>query len=321
VLKHGGMEKIGASGQSNPTRILVLADGRHIGCAEYGDPDGLPVLALHGTPGSRLMFALTDSAARDKGVRLIAPERPGYGLSDVKQAASLAQAATDVAEVADAYGFDRFALIGVSGGGPYAIAAAAANLDRVVLLALAGPVGPVADLGRQLRLSRWHRLVFNRLARSRFGAAGFFRGLRYLVFERPELAYRLLLRRVRLSDREILVRPEVRASLRAAMREGLRRGVEGAVQDLRLYCAPWQLQLAEIDVPAIVWQGSDDAVVPPAAAYALARKLPNCRLDVIPAGHYWVFDQFDMILDAVAAALRADAEPETASPTPAEPAT
>src|SRR5688572_8641475 len=168
VLKHGGMEKIGASGQSNPTRILVLADGRHIGCAEYGDPDGLPVLALHGTPGSRLMFALTDAAARDKGVRLIAPERPGYGLSHVKQAASLAQAATDVAEVADAYGFDRFALIGVSGGGPYAIAAAAANLDRVVLLALAGPVGPVADLGRQLRLSRWHRLVFNRLARSRF---------------------------------------------------------------------------------------------------------------------------------------------------------
>jgi pimeloyl-ACP methyl ester carboxylesterase len=104
------------------------------------------------------------------------------------------------------------------------------------------------------------------------------------------------------------------------MREGLRRGVEGAVQDLRLYCAPWHLQLGEIDVPAIVWQGSDDAVVPPAAAYALARKLPNCRLDVIPAGHYWVFDQFGMILDAVAAALRADAEAET-SPSPAEPST
>jgi pimeloyl-ACP methyl ester carboxylesterase len=265
------------------------------------------------------MFALTDAAARARGVRLIAPERPGYGLSDPRQVASLAQTADDIAAVADAYGLDRFALIGVSGGGPFAVSAAAANLDRVVLLALAGPVGPVADLGRQLRLSRWHRAIFNLVAPSRLGATGFFRALRYMVFERPDVAYRLLLRRVRLSDREILVRPEVRANMRAAMREGLRRGVEGAVQDLRLYCAPWHLQLSEIDVPAIVWQGSDDAVVPPAAAYALAQKLPNCRLDVIPAGHYWVFDQFEMILDAVAAALRADTEAEAVSPSPAEP--
>ena len=93
------------------------------------------------------------------------------------------------------------------------------------------------------------------------------------------------------------------------MSEGLRPGIEGAVQDLRLYCAPWGLPLAEIDVPAIVWQGSDDTIVPPAAAYALARTLPNCRLDVIPAaGHYWVFGQFGLVLDAVAAALRAEAE-------------
>lgn len=292
----------------NPTRIIVLADGRRIGCAEYGDPEGLPVIALHGTPGSRLMFALTHEAAREKGVRLIAPERQGYGLSDVHPAPSLTEAAKDVSAVADAYGLGRFALIGVSGGGPFAVAAASANPDRVVLLALAGPVGPVGDLRGQIKFSRWHRLVFERLAHSRVSSRAFFRAVRYMIFERPETAYRLLLRRVRASDRDILARPEVRANMRAAMREGLRRGVEGAVGDVTLYCAPWHLQLAEIDVPAIVWQGSDDAVVPPSAAFALARQLPNCRLDVIPAGHYWVFDQFGMILDAVAAALRADAE-------------
>jgi pimeloyl-ACP methyl ester carboxylesterase len=130
-----------------------------------------------------------------------------------------------------------------------------------------------------------------------------------LVFKAPDAAYRGLMRRVRLSDRQILARAEVRASLQAAISEGLRPGVEGAVQDLRLYCAPWRLPLAEIDVPTVVWQGSDDTIVPPAAAYALARTLPNCRLDVIPAaGHYWVFGQFGMILDAVAAALRAEAK-------------
>lgn len=302
------MEKIGAIDRPNPTRILVLAGGRRIGCAEYGDPAGLPALALHGTPGSRLMFALTDASARERGVRLIAPDRRGYGLSDVAPTASLAEAAEDISAVADAYGLERFALIGVSGGGPYAVAAAAANPDRVVLLGLAGPVGPVADLRQHLRLSRGYRLIFDLLARSRRGSRFFFRALRYMVFERPDTAYGWLQRRVRPSDRGILARPEVKASLQAAMREGLRRSVEGAVQDLQLYCGPWRLQFSAIDVPAIVWQGSDDAVVPPAAAYALARTLPNCRLDIIPAGHYWVFDQFDMILDAVAAALRADAE-------------
>jgi pimeloyl-ACP methyl ester carboxylesterase len=128
-----------------------------------------------------------------------------------------------------------------------------------------------------------------------------------MVLNSPDRAYRWLLRRVRSPDRDILARAEVRASLQAAMREGLRPGIEGAVQDLRLYCGPWGLPLAEIDVPTILWQGSEDTIVPPAAAFALAQTLPNCRLDVIPAGHYWVFGQFGLILDAVAAALRADA--------------
>jgi len=102
------------------------------------------------------------------------------------------------------------------------------------------------------------------------------------------------------------------------MGEGLRPGVEGVAQDLRLYCSPWLLRFADIDVPTILWQGSDDPVVPPEAAYALARALPNCRLDVIPgAGHYWVFSQFGLILDAVAAVLRADAAER--GETPAEP--
>lgn len=300
------MEAIDTTGSAPLLRLLTLPDGRRLACAEYGDPNGLPVLALHGTPGSRLMFALADEAARDRSIRLIAPERPGYGLSDYRATESLAHIAEDLSAVADAYGLDRFAIIGVSGGAPYAVAAAAALPDRISLLALVCPVGEMAD--GQLRLSRFQRFLFRRLARRPWATRLFFCRLRTMVFRSPDSAYRWLMARVRAPDRELLVRPEVRVNLEAAMGEGLRPGVDGAAQDLRLYCAPWGLRLAEIDVPAIVWQGSDDPVVPPAAAYALARALPNCRLDIIPgAGHYWVLAQFGLILDAVAAVLRADA--------------
>ena len=281
------------------SRVHVRSCGRRV---EYGDLKGLPVFALHGTPGSRLMFALSDHAARDRGLRLIAPERPGYGLSDYRHSATLFDHARDIATLAEALGFERFAIIGVSGGGPYAVAVAAALPRRVTLLAL---VGPIADHGRQIRMSRGRRLLFGNLVRLPVALRAIFFGLRNLLHLAPELAYRGLMARVSQSDRAILARDDVKASLRAAVFEGLRPGIEDAVQDVTLFCAPWGLPLARVYASAVLWQGSDDSIVPPEAAYWLGRTLPNCRLDVIHgAGHYWVFGQFGLVLDAVAAAMR-----------------
>ena len=119
----------------------------------------------------------------------------------------------------------------------------------------------------------------------------------------PGVAYHLLMQRVTSADRELLHRPEVRDNLEETIREALRSGVEGPLQDLRLYCGRWDLPLGEINVPAIMWQGREDTIVPPDAAYRLAGELQNCRLEVIEgAGHYWVFGGFDRVLDAVRAA-------------------
>jgi pimeloyl-ACP methyl ester carboxylesterase len=288
------------------SRVERLADGRSIGYGEFGDPRGATVLAIHGTPGSRFMFALTDHAARVRKLRIIAPERPGYGLSDFRRRHSLSQAAEDIKAFADAQALDRFAIIGVSGGGPYAVATAAAMPDRAVLLALINPVGPIAEQHRRIRMSGMHRLIFTRIGRSPPAIAGFFWSLRNVMRFTPGVAYRLLMQRVPRSDRAVLVRPEVRANLRTALREGLRPGIDGARQDLRLLCAPWGLPLEDIDVPTVVWQGSDDAIVPPGGAYHLAETLPNCRLDVIQGGgHYWMFGQFEHVLDVIQAAFRA----------------
>jgi pimeloyl-ACP methyl ester carboxylesterase len=155
-------------------------------------------------------------------------------------------------------------------------------------------------------MSKLHRLIFTKLARSPVPCATFFWALRQLVRHAPNLAYRGLMQRVAPADRSVLLRGEVKANLQAALREGLRPGIAGARQDLRLFCARWGLRLEDIDVPTIIWQGSDDSIVPPAAAYHLAEALPNCRLDVVQGGgHYWVFGEFHRVLDAAEAALRA----------------
>lgn len=291
--------------EDRPSLTLRLPDGRRLSYAEFGDPHGLPVLAIHGTPGSRFMFGLTDGAARERGLRVIAPDRPGYGHSDYRRNPSLMRSAEDFISLADALGLEQIAVIGVSGGGPHAIATASAIPDRVALLALISPVGPVAECRRQVRMSRMHRLIFTRMGRSPQACATFFWSLRGMVRWAPGVAYRALQQRVTRSDQGVLGRPEVKANLQAAIREGLRPGIKGALQDLRLFCSPWGLSLAEIDVPAVVWQGSDDTIVPPSVAYHLASQLPNCRLDVIQeAGHYWGFGNFARVLDTVRAALR-----------------
>jgi pimeloyl-ACP methyl ester carboxylesterase len=283
------------------SRVHRLPDGRGIGYAEYGSVDGLPVIALHGTPGSRFMFALTDEGARARGLRIIAPERPGYGLSDAHHFDTLDDTARDVEAIADALGIGRFALIGVSGGGPHAVAAAARLKDRVLRLALVSPVGPIAG-SEHIRMSHLHRFIFARMAPSHHAAGAFFLGLRAMIDWTPGAAYHLLMQRVTETDHAILLRPEVRANLQTTLREGLRSSVEGPLQDLRLYCGPWNLPLDEIDVPTIMWQGSEDTIVPPDAAYHLAGLLPQCRLEVIEgAGHYWIFGALDQVLDVVRA--------------------
>jgi pimeloyl-ACP methyl ester carboxylesterase len=293
------------AGSDRASQTLRLSDGRRIGFAEYGDPEGESVLAMHGTPGSRFMFALTDKAARERGLRIVAPERPGYGLSDFRRKDGLVRAADDMIAFAYALGLRRFAVIGVSGGGPYAVATAAAMADQVALLALVSPVGPIAECQSKIRMSKLHRLIFTKIGRSAPSGATFFWSLRQIVRRAPDLAYRGLMQRVAPSDRAVLLRGEVKANLQTALREGLRPGIGGARQDLRLFCAPWGLRLEELDVPAVIWQGSDDTIVPPAAAYHLAETLPNCRLDVIQGGgHYWVFGEFHRVLDAAQAALR-----------------
>src|SRR5215470_14204923 len=124
-------------------RSIILPDGRKLSYTEFGTPHGIPVFGFHGTPGSRFMFRLVHEPARRLGVRIIAPERPGFGLSTYQHQRTLADWAGDVAILASHLGLKNFGVAGISGGGPYAAACAALLSARVTAAALISPMGPL----------------------------------------------------------------------------------------------------------------------------------------------------------------------------------
>jgi pimeloyl-ACP methyl ester carboxylesterase len=280
-------------------RVLQMEDGRRIGYAEYGAPDGHPVIVLHGTPGSRTLFASMADVARKMGFRIIAPDRAGYGLSDPYHHETLSDTAHDIQALANGLGINRFYLVGFSGGGPHALAAALLMKDRVQQVALISPVGLVSDT-EYVSMTSLQHFIFSYLGHSPVAARTYFHSVRSMITWLPHSSDMLVTQYATDTDRAILNQCGLRRSLGTSMREGLNRSVEGAVQDLRLYCGPWDLALHQLQTPVSIWQGSDDTIVPPDAAYRLADVLPNCRLEVIDdMGHYWLFGSFERILDAI----------------------
>lgn len=125
-----------ASGQQH-----ILPDGRRLGHALYGDSAGPPVIYMHGFPASRLEAKLLEEAACEIGVSLITPDRPGLGLSDFQPGRAITDWPGDVAHLADALDLDRFSVVGVSGGCPYALACAHQLGDRVIRTAIIAGMG------------------------------------------------------------------------------------------------------------------------------------------------------------------------------------
>ena len=105
------MEQEKISRGSESTRRIVLKDGRSLAYAEYGDPNGRPAFYFHGWPSSRIEAALGDRLGRERGVRLISPDRPGLGLSDFQIGRKLEDWPKDVCELADSLGLDRKSVV------------------------------------------------------------------------------------------------------------------------------------------------------------------------------------------------------------------
>jgi len=282
---------------------IRLAGGRRLGYAEYGDPGGKPVFYCHGFPASRLEAALLDAAARRTGVRVIAADRPGYGLSDFQPKRRIGDWPGDVVELADALGIDRFSIVGVSGGGPYALACARKIPQRLVAAGVVCGLGPVTEPWAT-RDMQWNRRLILRVAR---GAPWMLSPLYRVVLgpvlhRRPATLLSVLSHTPVLQDRMVLERPDVRRTLLASILESVREGPGGILHELSLYTHDWDFRPEEIAMTVDLWHGDADPVVPAVHTRVLVERLPQPRPAILPdEGHFSLpINHMQQILSALA---------------------
>jgi len=268
-------------------REITLHDGRRLGFAEYGHPQGRPLFYFHGFPASRLEAALTDVAAERLGIRIIAPDRPGIGLSDFQPGRTLGDWPADVAELAESLGLERFAVLGVSGGGPYALACAAEIPARLTAVGIVGGLGPLDQAGATLGMSLLSRFFLQLFRRAPAVGRILFCLAAQFARHSPERLFALFTANAPAPDRKVLARPEVGSIFLASMGEAVRNGSRGGASELFLYTRPWGIDLVRIRATVDLWHGRLDATVPLPMGESLARAIPGCRSRFLPdEGHF-----------------------------------
>jgi pimeloyl-ACP methyl ester carboxylesterase len=255
---------------------IELADGRRLGYSEFGAPTGTPVLFCHGWPGSRLEAQIFDSTAAQLGIRLIAPDRPGAGLSDEQPGRALADWASDAAALADALGLERFAVLGISGGGPHALACAHSLPQRVTCAIVAAGIGPLDAPGADEDLDLTARLGFA-LARRVPRLAEWIISQTFALACRDAYAYvDRMAASVPAQDRAALAQPAVRDALACSLSEAFLQGCRNAAQELALFSQPWGFALEQVCVPVHLFHGEADVSVPVSMGRRQAVRLPRC---------------------------------------------
>lgn len=275
-------------------------DGSRIAVEVAGDQGGRPVLFCHGLADSRLSAQLFAPAARELGLRLVAPDRPGTGGTDPRDLRRLADWVEDAALVLDALAAGPAALLGVSAGGPFAAACAARLGGRVRGLTLIAPLG--APGWPTYGMAPGQRLVLP-VARHAPVFSGWFLGrLAMLASSSPQLFVRLAASGLPRIDRRVLAQPAMREAFLAGYAEAFRRGSWGVAQDLRVLMQPWGFELGSITVPTSIHHGDADTTVPPQHAGLFAAAIPGAQLQLHSGhGHFSLLGSAGQMLAPLAA--------------------
>ena len=265
-----------------------------LGAGEGGDKRGVPVFALHGTPGSTMLFGPHVSDASKRGIRLISYDRPGYGGSSRHAGRRVADAAKDVETIADFLGLERFAVWGISGGGPHALGCAALLRNRVVAAASLASPAPYPSRGLDWLGGQGD----DNVAEFRASMAGPEELGKYLEPQwaalrraTPEEVAKNLESIISPVDRAALL-GKLRPFLVSNMQEGLRHGYHGWEDDDLAFVTGWGFRPSNVSVPVLLWQGRHDKMVPYAHGEWLAEHIRGVDAHLSPRdGHLTLLER------------------------------
>ena len=282
---------------------IKLSDGRSLGYAEYGDPQGRPVLYFHGLPSSRFEGnrPAIDEIATRLHARLIIPDRPGIGLSDFKPY-TIASWPDIVTALADKLGLDRFAVMGLSSGGKYVAACAWKIPQRLTVAGMVSSTCPFDLPGAKETLSKQDNQVYGMADK----APWLFRLMLWKIArdarKNPASIFSLFTD-VSEPDKVALARPDVKQVFEQMVVESFRQGTRGAALDWMLEARPWGFSLQEIRMPVYVWHGEADKILSVEQGRILAKAMPNARSKFFPnEGHTLIVNYCEEIFSAMAVA-------------------
>jgi len=265
-------------------QAISTEDGRTIRISEAGQPNGVPVLALRGSPHSRLLYDGWVKDAQVRGIRLLCYERPGYGGSTPQPGRTVASAANDVTALARELGLNRLLIWGISGGGPHALACAALLPDLVAAAAVLASPAPypaegldyfagmgednVADTRAALKSREAHKQAVEASAAKLLGAT-------------PETLVQAIHSLLCPVDAAVLTTDFASFVLRS-VREGIGESRDGIIEDDIAHLTPWGFELSQICIPVLLMHGEQDQMVPVSHGKWLAGKIPKVEARFLP---------------------------------------
>jgi pimeloyl-ACP methyl ester carboxylesterase len=281
----------------------TATDRRTLTYVERGAPDGVAVLVSHGTPGSRLSRHPDPTLYEKHGVRMIAYDRPGYGLSDPSPGRSVADAAGDIAAIADSLGLDQFAVVGGSGGAPHALACGALLGDRVLRVgALVTPApSDTDDFDFFEGLADINVKEFGAALEGREAVEAFIQPFVDKLHSDPDAVIDEIVSELPDVDRAIAEREEFRAIMRESFTEAVRQGVRGWADDDLAFAKSWGFEPEDVHAEVRLWQGELDVLAPRSHGEYVASRLPNARFELLEGGGHFLDEEWAVVLDWLAA--------------------
>ncbi len=266
--------------------MITLRDGRRLDYSVAGPEDGFPVLYCHGAIGTALAIGAGVEAL---GLRYVCVNRPGFGGSDLAPGRTMLGFADDVEQLVDMLALERFAVVGVSAGGPYALACGRALGDRISAIGVVSSLSPLCAPHAVPGMPAHISLALRALAGRPGTSAWLGEHAVALVRRHPWLLARAMTAGAPSCDRRMLAGRDARSAAAGQFLEAASGGVRGMVEDYALSARPWGFALADVRPEVHVFHGVRDALVPVDHALQLAANLPRCRAYMDPEESHFLF--------------------------------